>query len=133
LRGPNGIAFSPDERFLYIANWDEQKKVVMRWDVRSDGTLANGRVFFDMTPAPGEEALDGLKVDVEGHVYVSGPGGVWILSPEGRHLGTLRAPELPANFAWGDADGRTLYLTARTGLYRIRLSIPGVRPLTPAT
>ena len=133
LKGPNGIAFSPDERYLYVANWDEQKKIVMRWDVRPDGTLANGRVFFDMTPAPGEEALDGLKVDVEGHVYVSGPGGVWILSPDGRHLGTLRAPELPANFAWGDADGRTLYLTARTGLYRIRLGIPGVRPATPVT
>jgi gluconolactonase len=103
----------------------------MRWSVKPDGTLADGRTFFDMTPAPGEEALDGLKVDREGHVYVSGPGGVWILSPEGRHLGTLRTPELPANFAWGDADGRTLYLTARTGLYRIRLNVPGIRPAAP--
>jgi gluconolactonase len=133
LKGPNGIAFSPDERYLYVANWDEQKKIVMRWDVRADGTLAHGRVFFDMTSAPGQEALDGLKVDREGHVYVSGPGGVWILSPDGRHLGTLRGPELPANFAWGEADGRTLYLTARTGLYRIRLGIPGVRPVMSAT
>jgi gluconolactonase len=129
LKGPNGIAFSPDERHLYVANWDEQRKVVMRWEVRTDGSLAEGRVFFDMTSAPGEEALDGLKVDRDGHVYVSGPGGVWILSPAGNHLGTLRGPELPANFAWGDADGRTLYLTARTGVYRIRLNIPGVRPL----
>ena len=129
LKGPNGIAFSPDERYLYVANWDEQKKIVMRWDVRGDGSLVKGRVFFDMTAAPGEEALDGLKVDRDGHLYVSGPGGVWILSPDGTHLGTLRAPELPANFAWGDADGRTLYLTARTGIYRIRLNIPGVRPL----
>jgi gluconolactonase len=129
LKGPNGIAFSPDERYLYVANWDEQKKIVMRWEVRADGSLANGRVFFDMTSAPGEEALDGLKVDRDGHVYVSGPGGVWILSPGGSHLGTLRTPELPANFAWGDADARTLYMTARTGIYRIRLNIPGVRPL----
>jgi gluconolactonase len=129
LKGPNGIAFSPDERYLYVANWDEQKKIVMRWDVQDDGTLANRRVFFDMTTAPGEEALDGLKSDRDGHVYVSGPGGVWIISPEGAHLGTLRLPELPANFAWGDADGRTLYLAARTGLYRIRLNVPGVRPM----
>ena len=128
LKGPNGIAFSPDERVLYAANWDERKKVVMRWDVDRDGSIANGRIFFDMTAARGEEALDGLKVDREGNVYVSGPGGVWILSPDGQHLGTLRAPELPANFAWGDGDGRTLYLTARTGLYRIRLNIPGTRP-----
>lgn len=128
LKGPNGVAFSPDERYLYVANWDEQSKTVMRWDVNRDGTLANGRTFFDMTAAPGEEALDGLKIDVEGNLYVSGPGGLWIVSPDGRHLGTLRAPQLPANFAWGDEDGRTLYLTARTGLYRIRLNIPGVRP-----
>jgi gluconolactonase len=128
LRGPNGIGFSPDGRYLYVANWDEAKKIVMRWEVRSGGTLANGRTFFDMTGAPGEEALDGLKVDRRGNLYVSGPGGVWILSPQGRHLGTLVLPELPANFAWGDDDGRTLYMTARTGLYRARLLVPGTRP-----
>lgn len=128
LTGPNGVAFSPDERYLYVTNWDPAKKVVMRYQARPDGTLAGGEVFFDMGGAPGEEALDGVKVDREGNLFVSGPGGVWILSPEGKHLGTLRGPELPANFAWGDADGRTLYLTARTGLYRIRLSIPGNRP-----
>jgi gluconolactonase len=128
LKGPNGIAFSPDERFLYVANWDEQKKIVMRWEVKFDGTLQNGRTLFDMTTAPGEEALDGLKVDRYGNLYVSGPGGVWIVSAEGTHLGTLRTPELPANFAWGDADGRTLYMTARTGLYRIRLNVRGIRP-----
>jgi gluconolactonase len=128
LKGPNGIAFSPDEQFLYVANWDEQKKIVTRYQVKADGTLASGRTFFDMTSAPGDEALDGLKVDREGNLYVSGPGGVWIISAAGTHLGTLRAPELPANFAWGDEDGRTLYLAARTGLYRIRLNIPGVRP-----
>ena len=128
LTGPNGIAFSPDERHLYVTNWDVKNKVVMRYDVTADGGLANGRVFFDMTGAPGEEALDGMKVDQEGNLYVSGPGGLWIISPDARHLGTVRMPELPANFAWGDEDGRTLYMTARTGLYRLRLGIPGIRP-----
>jgi gluconolactonase len=125
LSGPNGLAFSPDEKHLYVSNWDEKKKVIMRYDVHADGTLSGGKVFFDMTSAPGAEALDGLKVDVRGNVYSSGPGGVWILSPAGKHLGTIEAPELPANFAWGDADGRTLYMTARTGLYRLRLSVAG--------
>jgi gluconolactonase len=128
LTGPNGIAFSPDERYLYVTNWDEKKKVVMRYEVTPDGGLANGRVFFDMTGAPGEEALDGLKIDRRGNLYVSGPGGLWIISADARHLGTIHMPELPANFAWGDADGRTLYMTARTGLYRMRLGIPGIRP-----
>jgi gluconolactonase len=128
LLGPNGLAFSPDENYLYVDNWDVKKKVVMRYRVERDGTLANGEVFFDMTSEPGEQALDGLKVDRKGNLYVSGPGGVWIISPAGKHLGTIKAPELPANFAWGDDDGRTLYLTARTGLYRIRLKVPGVRP-----
>jgi len=129
LTGPNGIAFSPDERFLYVTNWDEKKKVVMRYPVSADGSLGAGSVFFDMTGTPGEEALDGMKVDAEGHLFVSGPGGVWILSAEGKHLGTLKFPELPANMAWGDADGRMLYLTARTSLYRLRLGVPGIRPV----
>jgi gluconolactonase len=128
LQGPNGIAFSPDEKTLYVANWDEQRKVILRHDVRPDGTLGRGRLFFDMTAAPGEEALDGLKVDRQGNVYSSGPGGVWILSPGGKHLGTIQADELPANMAWGDADGKTLYLAARSGIYRLRTSVGGVRP-----
>lgn len=123
--GPNGLAFSPDEKHLYVTNWDPKAKVIRRYDVAPDGSLSNGRVFFDMTNAPGEEALDGLKVDARGDLYCSGPGGVWVLSPAGRHLGTIRAPELPANMAWGDADGRSLYMTARTGLYRLRVSVPG--------
>ncbi len=127
LTGPNGLAFSPDEKYLYVSNWDVQKKVVMRYDVASDGTLSNGRIFVDMSSAPGEEALDGLKVDQRGNIYVSGPGGVWIISPGGKHLGTLKCPELPANFAWGEVDARTLYLTARTGLYRMRLNVTGAR------
>jgi gluconolactonase len=125
LSGPNGIAFSPDERYLYVGDWDEKRKIVMRYEVRSDGSIAAGTVFFDMTSAPGEDAIDGVKTDRLGNVYVSGPGGLWILSPDGRHLGTINGPEHIHNFAWGDADGRTLYLTARTGLYRVRLRVGG--------
>ena len=125
LKGPNGIAFSPDERYLYVGNWDEQKKVVMRYEVDMEGNLSNGKVFFDMTSAKGEDALDGIKVDQKGNLYVSGPGGLWILSPEGKHLGTVFAPMHPHNMAWGDEDGKTLYLTARSGLYRMRLNVPG--------
>ncbi len=128
LLGPNGLAFSPDERFLYVGNWDVKKKVVMRYPIQANGTLGRGEVFFDMTRAAGEEALDGLKIDQRGNLYVSGPGGVWIISAAGKHLGTIEAPELPANFAWGDDDGQTLYMTARTSLYRIRLKVPGIRP-----
>jgi len=128
LTGPNGLAFSPDEKYLYVDDWDDKKKVVMRYEVNAEGALSNGKVFFDMTAARGEDALDGLKVDQKGNLYVSGPGGLWILSPEGKHLGTIAGPEHPHNFAWGDDDGKTLYLCAKTGLYRIRLNIPGIRP-----
>jgi gluconolactonase len=121
--GPNGIAFSPDERYLYVTNWDEKRKIVMRYDVTAEGGLAGGRVFLDLTKAPGEEALDGLKIDASGNLYLSGPGGLWIIGADGVPLGTLRLPELAANLAWGDADGKSLYLTARTGLYRVRTTI----------
>ncbi|MGE5850589.1 MAG: SMP-30/gluconolactonase/LRE family protein, partial [Candidatus Methylomirabilota bacterium] len=114
LMGPNGIAFSPDEKHLYVGNWDEKKKVVMRYEANADGTLSNGRVFFDMTNAPGEDAIDGIKVDQQGNLYVSGPGGLWVISPQGKHLGTIQAPRHIHNMAWGDEDGKTLYLTART-------------------
>ncbi len=128
LTGPNGLAFSPDEKFFYLDDWDDKRKVVMRYEVKPDGTLANGQVFFDMQAAPEPDALDGMKLDVKGNLYVSGPGGVWILSPEGKHLGTIRTA-LPAhNLAWGDDDGQTLYLTALSDLYRIRLGVPGIRP-----
>ncbi len=133
VTGPNGLAFSPDERYFYVGNWDDKKKVVMRYEVRADGTLAKGAVFFDMSNAPGEDAIDGLKVDREGNVYVSGPNGIWILSPTGKHLGTIAGPEHAHNFAWGDADGRTLYMTAQTGLYRLRLGIPGTRAFVAPT
>jgi gluconolactonase len=127
LSGPNGIAFSPDERYLYVSNWDLKRKVLMRYEVNPDGTLANGKVLRDFTRDPEPVALDGIKVDQKGNVYVSAPGGVWVLSPEGKALGRIVPPEHDANFAFGDSDGKTLYLTASTGLYRIRVNIPGIR------
>jgi len=128
LKGPNGLAFSPDEKYFYVDNWDSERKIIMRYQVLPDGGLANGMVFFDMTSAEGEDALDGMKVDQKGNLYVSGPGGLWIISPEGKHLGTIMGPEHAHNFAWGDDDGKTLYLCAQTGLYRIRLNVAGIRP-----
>ncbi len=100
----------------------------MRYEVRADGTIAGGDVFHDFTSHPEEVGLDGIKVDEQGNVYVSAPGGVWILSPGGTPLGRVIPPEHDANFTFGDADGKTLYLTASTGLYRIRVNVPGVRP-----
>lgn len=128
LSGPNGLAFSPNEKYLYVDNWDLKKEVIMRYEVQPDGTLANGKVFFDSTGEPGEDAWDGMKVDQLGNLYLSGPGGLWIVSPSGKHLGTIIGPEHPHNMAWGDEDGKTLYMCAQTGLYRIRFNVPGVRP-----
>lgn len=121
FRGPNGIAFSPDERHLYVGNWDEQAKIVKRFDVAADGSLSNGTVFFDAKDAAGDEAIDGIEVDGAGNLFVSGPTGTWVLDPTGKVLGVLQGPELAANFALGGADRRTLFLAARTGLYRLQL------------
>lgn len=126
--GPNGIALSPDEKYLYVGNWDENRKVVYRYDLNADGSVANGELFYDFTTVKGEDAIDGIKVDVEGNVYVSAPGGLHIVSAAGKHLGTIVTPQHVHNMAWGDDDGKTLYLCARTGLYKIRLNIAGVRP-----
>jgi gluconolactonase len=123
LEGPNGIALSPDERLLYVGYWDPERKVVMRYDLDEAGGVSNGSVLYDMTAAPGEDAIDGVKVDPAGNVYACGPGGIWIVTPEGEHLGTLELPEAPHNLAWGDADGRTLYVTALTSVYRVRLAV----------
>jgi gluconolactonase len=128
LAGPNGIALTPDERYLYVGNWDPDRKVVMRYPVESDGRVGEGAVFFDMTDADGEDAIDGIKVDQLGNLYVCGPGGVWVLSPDGHHLGTLVLPEAAHNVAWGDPDGQGLYITAETSIYRLRLAVAGVRP-----
>jgi len=123
--GPNGLAFSPDEKYLYVGNWDEKHKVVDRYPVNEDATLGKGQLFFDLTSFPGEDAIDGIKVDSRGNVFVSGPGGLSIFSPEGKHLGLLRGPEHPHNMAWGDADRSSLYLAAQTGIYRLRVKNPG--------
>jgi len=129
LKGPNGIVFSPDERYLYVSNWDPAAKTVTRYRVRPDGGVGKGEVFIDLTrQVPGDEALDGMKADVKGNLYLSAPGGVWIFDANGKHLGTIRAPKPVHNFAWGGDDGRTLYLCARSALYRVQLLIPGVRP-----
>lgn len=121
LNRPNGLAFSPDFKVLYVNNSDPAKNLVMRYDVGADGTLSGGRVFADLTSKTAGLA-DGLKVDAQGNVYTTGPGGIWILSPVGKHLGTIAPSEVPANCAWGD-DGRTLYMTAVTGIYRIKTLI----------
>jgi len=122
LMGPNGIAFSPDERYLYVGNWDLERKVVMRYEIDAAGDpVGRGDVFYDMTDAPGEDAIDGIKVDRDGNLYVCGPGGIWVLSPHAEMLGLIELPEDPHNLAWGDADRRTLYITAMTSVYRMRL------------
>jgi gluconolactonase len=123
LTGPNGLAFSPDERWLYVGNWDFERIVVMRYDPDT----GEGSVFFDMTSADAEDAIDGLKVDVDGNLFVCGPGGIWVLSPAGDHLGTIRLPEAPHNLAWG-GDGHDLYITALTSVYRLRLATKGATP-----
>lgn len=128
LTRPNGLAFSPDEKTFYIANSDEKRKVWMRYDVKPDGTVGNGRVFADVTAEKEDGLPDGMKVDTMGDVYGSGPGGVWVFSPEGKHLGTIKPPETPANCAWAE-DGKTLYITARTGVYRIKLAVAGKKAL----
>jgi gluconolactonase len=128
LTRPNGIAFSPDEKYLYIAVSDPQNMVWMRYDVLPNGLVANGKVFCKADPSEGPGGPDGIKVDEKGNLYGAGPGGIWIISPEGKHIGTIKLPERAANCAWGDADGKTLYITASTSVYRIKLSIPGVRP-----
>ncbi len=128
LRGPNGIAFSPDEKILYVSNWDitdiHNTKVIRRYEVAKDGTLSNGTVFFDMSLTDGDDALDGLKTDLKGNVYCAGPDGIWIISPAGKYLGRIRLPEHAANMAWGD-NGFTLYITASSGVYRIPLKASG--------
>ncbi len=120
---PNGLAFSPDESILYID--DSYHRHVRAFDVRADGTLSNSRVIADMDhPQPGSP--DGMKIDVEGHLYVTGATGVWVFEPDGTLLGVVVTPERPANCAWGDEDRLSLYITARTSLYRIRVKVPGL-------
>ncbi len=125
MNRPNGLAFSLDESLLYVD--DTRNRHVLAFPVASDLTLGEPSVLVDMnTEATG--GPDGMKVDSEGNLYVTGPGGLWVLAPAGEHLGTVEFPQLPANLCFGDADYRTIYVTARTGLYRIRVNVAG-RPV----
>lgn len=125
---PNGIAFSPDEKYLYIGEFDGKKEVWYQYELKKDGLATNKKLFFDASSHPVRGNPDGMKVDVKGNLYCTGPGGLWIFSPQGKQLGLIQLPELPSNCAWGSSDGKTLYMTARTGLYRIKLNNAGVRP-----
>jgi gluconolactonase len=124
LTRPNGIAFSPDEKYLYVNN-SEPKKIWMRYRVLPDGTLTEGKLLYDATSDPRPGNPDGMKVDVEGNIYSAGPGGVWIFSPEGKPLVVILIPEKVANLAWAGPDRKTLYICASTSVYRTHLKIAG--------
>lgn len=128
LTRPNGIALSPDQKMLYVSNSDEKHRAWMRYDLNADGTVSSGRTFADVTAVKETGVPDGMKVDSLGNVYGSGPGGIWVFSPEGKHLGTINPGETAANCAWGD-DGKTLYITATTSVYRVRLAVAGEKAL----
>jgi gluconolactonase len=130
LTRPNGLAFSPDEKTLYVAVSDPARAVWMAYDVRPNGSLVNGRVFFDATSmvGPAKKGLpDGMKVDVAGNLFATGPGGVLVFSPDGKHLGTINTGEATANCAWGD-DGSSLYITADMFLCRVKTKTKGKMP-----
>ena len=122
---PNGLAFSPDESVLYID--DTERRNVRAFDVQREFSLSNDRVFMDMDIEE-QGSPDGMKADTEGNVYVTGAGGVWVITPGGAHLGTIELPELPANVAFGGDGYRTLFVTAETSLYSVRVNVPGIRP-----
>jgi gluconolactonase len=126
IGAPNGLAFSPDEKHLYVTD----NPRILVYDVLPDDTIANGRVFIDMNDGKPLTAFfpDGLKVDSKGNVYNTGPGGIWISSPEGKHLGTILEPHHPANLAFGGRDGKTLFITSRPGLFQIQLKVAGIVP-----
>lgn len=128
LSFPNGLAFSPDEKTLYVAVSDPKRAVWMAYDVQPDGTLARGRVLFDATAMVGAKKglPDGLKVDRHGNLFATGPGGVLVISPEGKHLGTVNTGQATANCAWG-GDGSVLYITADMILCRIKTATKGAR------
>ena len=121
---PNGLAFSPDERRLYVANtrWAQYIHVL---DLDADGRVQRRGIFADMSSDETDGVPDGMKVDVEGRVYCTGPGGTWVFGPDGARLGIIRTPEVPANLAFGGPDLRTLFFTARTSVYTLRAKVPG--------
>jgi gluconolactonase len=125
---PNGIAFSPEEEYLYVNCSDVKKKIWMRYKVQADGSVAEPRLIADATADPREGGPDGMKVDQKGNIYSTGPGGIWIFSPALEHIGTLDIPERTGNLAWGDADGKALYIMASSSVYKVRVKVPGVRP-----
>ena len=125
LAGPNGIAFSPNEDVLYVGDWNDEKKAVWRYPVNADGSVGQGQVLFDLTDRPEWEAIDGVKVDSLGNVYISGPGGLWVVSDKGEKLAQIKTPRHVHNMAWGGKDGKQLFLMARSAIYRMPILIPG--------
>jgi gluconolactonase len=126
---PNGLAFSPDETRLYVADSSSRRHIRV-FDMLEDGALSDGRIFCDMnTRASG--VPDGMKVDPEGHIFCAGPGGVWVVDKAGNHLGTIVLPEQPSNCCWGGEDARSLYVTARTSIYEVRVQTPCLVPYAP--
>jgi gluconolactonase len=125
LPRPNGIAFSPGEKYLYVNN-SEPKKIWMRYTVKPDGTVKDPKLFYDATSDPREGGPDGMKVDVEGNVYSAGPGGVWIFTPDGKPIATLLIPERVGNLTFGGTDRKTLYIAASSSIYRVQLNVPGL-------
>jgi gluconolactonase len=121
---PNGLAFSPDERTLYIAN-TRSSMYIHAIEVNAAGSMTRRRIFADMNAGTERGIPDGLKVDSAGRVYCTGPGGIWVFSPEGDRLGTIRFPEQAVNFAFGGADLRTLFCCAHTSVYTLRVKVPG--------
>ncbi|MGB9067101.1 MAG: SMP-30/gluconolactonase/LRE family protein [Candidatus Acidiferrales bacterium] len=119
----NGLAFSNNEKYLYVNG--NTLNYIRRYEVQRDDTLANGEMLIDMSADKSPGITDGMRVDSEGNIYESGPGGVWIITPEGKHLGTIRTPEKVTNITFGDADWKTLYVAARTTIYKIRVNVPG--------
>jgi gluconolactonase len=126
LTEPNGLAFSPDGKKFYVD--DSTQRNIRVYDFQPDGTLRNGRIFAQEPGGKGEGVPDGMKLDMAGNIYVTGPGGIWVWDSAGHHLGTILLPEQPANLAWGDSDMKTLYITATTSLYKLKTSAPGFAP-----
>jgi gluconolactonase len=126
LTEPNGLAFSPNGKHLYID--DSEQRNIRVYDVTSDGGITSGRIFGEEPGGKGDGVPDGMKLDANGNLYVTGPQGIWVWSPEGKHLGTIVLPEQPANLAWGDKDYRTLYITATTSVYRLQMTAQGFIP-----
>jgi gluconolactonase len=126
LTQPNGLAFSPDGKHFYID--DSEKRNIRVYDVASDGTLSNGRVFGEEPGGKHDGVPDGIKVDKSGNLFVTGPKGIWVWDAFGNHLGTIAMPEQPANLTWGDKDYRTLYITATTSVYRLEMKTQGFVP-----